>query len=185
MEEIFEKIDKTGVGTKEDSSSAIMHKEILRSHKLSLKISSMSPEDKGYKEAFEELLNDKIDDSVMIFSPFYCDFGPRLKLGKNIIINKGATILPAGLVVIEDNVLIGPDVKIITINHDIYDRHNKCYLKKIIIKNNAWICTGAIILPGVTIGKNSVVAAGAVVTKDVPDNTVVGGNPAKIIKKIK
>ena len=184
MKNVFEKIDKTSVGTKEDSASALMHKEILRSHKLSLKISSMSPEDEGYKETFEELLMDKIDDSVMIFSPFYCDCGQRLKLGKNITINKGATILPAGLVVIEDNVLIGPDVKIITINHDIYDRHNKCYLKKITIKNNAWICTGAIILPGVTIGRNSVVAAGTVVTKDVPDNTVVGGNPAKIIKNI-
>ena len=66
MENIFENIDKTGVGTKDDSS-ILMHKEILRSHKLSLKISSMSPEDEGYKEAFEELLKDKIDDSVMIF----------------------------------------------------------------------------------------------------------------------
>ena len=184
MDNIFEKIDKTGVGCKGDEAAIVLDKEIKRSHRLSLKLSNMSVEDKDYKNTIEELLNAKIDDSVIIFSPFYCDCGPRLKLGKNIIINKGATILPVGIVEIEDNVLIAPDVKITTINHDLYDRHGKCYMKKITIKNNAWICMGAIICPGVTIGENSVVAAGAVVTKDVPANTVVAGNPAKIIKKL-
>ena len=86
--------------------------------------------------------------------------------------------------VIEDNVLIGPEVKIATVNHDLGDRHNLLHFGKVTIKENAWICIGAIICPSVTIGKNAVVAAGAVVTKDVPDNVVVGGNPAKVIKKI-
>ena len=99
-------------------------------------------------------------------------------------INKGATILSPGKVVIEDNVLIGPEVKITTVDHDFYDRHNLFHFGKVTIKENAWIGIGAIICPGVTIGKNAVVAAGAVVTKDVPDNVVVGGVPAKVIKKI-
>ena len=85
---------------------------------------------------------------------------------------------------IEDDVLIGPDVKIISVNHDLYDRHNKILFKKVTIKRNAWICAGAIICPGVTIGENSVVGAGSVVTKDVDDNVVVAGNPAKFIKNI-
>ncbi len=66
----------------------------------------------------------------------------------------------------------------------LHDRHNLLHFAKVTIKENAWICIGAIICPGVTIGKNAIVAAGAVVTKDVPDNVVVGGNPAKIIKKL-
>ncbi len=75
-------------------------------------------------------------------------------------------------------------LKIATVDHDLYDRHNLFHFGKVTIKDNAWICIGAIICSGVTIGRNAVVAAGAVVTKDVPDNVVVAGNPARIIKKI-
>jgi acetyltransferase-like isoleucine patch superfamily enzyme len=107
-----------------------------------------------------------------------------MTIGKNVTINKGATILSPGQVVIEDNVLIGPEVKITTVDHDLHDRHNLFHFGKVTIKENAWICIGAIICPGVTIGKNAVVAAGAVVTKDVEPNTIVGGVPAKMIKKI-
>ena len=184
MREFYEKIDRDGYIYKNDLLDINAEKEMIRCHDLSLKISSLRPTDSNYKNLLEELLQDKVDETVAIVSPFYCDFGSRLKLGKNIIINKGATIFSAGLVVIEDDVLIGPDVKIISVNHDLADRHNKILFKKVIIKKNAWICAGAIICPGVTIGENSVVAAGAVVTKDVESNTVVGGNPAKFIKKI-
>ena len=107
-----------------------------------------------------------------------------MTIGKNVTINKGATILSPGKVVIEDNVLIAPEVKITTVDHDLYDRHNLFHFGQVTIKENAWICIGAIICPGVTIGRNAVVAAGAVVTKDVPDNVVVGGIPARIIKQI-
>ena len=100
-----------------------------------------------------------------------------MTIGKHVTINKGATILSPGKVVIEDNVLIGPEVKIATVDHDLYDRHNLFHFGQVTIKENAWICIGAIICPRVTIGRNAVVAAGAVVTKDVPDNVVVGGNP--------
>jgi acetyltransferase-like isoleucine patch superfamily enzyme len=107
-----------------------------------------------------------------------------MSFGKNIVINKGATILSPGRVVIEDNVLIGPEVKIVTVDHDLHDRHRLFHFGKVTIRENAWICIGAIICPGVMIGRNVVVAAGGVVTKDVPDNVMVGGNPARIIKTI-
>ena len=181
---MFDMIDATGLGNKNDPRMRDVEAEMIRSHELCLKISSKKPTDSDYKALLEELFQGEIDDSVAIVSPFYCDCGCRMTIGKNVTINKGATILSPGQVVIEDNVLIGPEVKITTVDHDLHDRHNLFHFGKVTIKENAWICIGAIICPGVTIGKNAVVAAGAVVTKDVEPNTIVGGVPAKMIKKI-
>ncbi len=181
---MFEIIDATGSGNKQDPRMRDIEAEMIRSHALCLKISSKEPTDPDYKSLLEKLFQHEVDDSTAIVSPFYCDCGCRMTIGKNVIINKGATILSPGKVEIEDNVLIGPEVKIATVDHDFYDRHNLLHFGKVTIKENAWIGIGAIICPGVTIGKNAVVAAGAVVTKDVPDNVVVGGNPARIIKKL-
>lgn len=180
----FEIVDQYGEARDDEPYFEDGLKEIVRSHGLSLKISQRRPTDPDYRGLLNELFQDEIDESVSIVSPFYCDNGCRVKLGKNITINKGATFLSPGIIEIEDGVLIGPDVKIATVNHDLKDRHHHYFFKKVTIKRNAWICMGAIICPGVTIGENSVVAAGAVVTKDVPDNTIVGGNPAKVIKRI-
>ena len=181
---MFDLIDATGTGRKSDPRMRNVEAEMIRSHELCLKISSKKPTDPDYKSLLEELFQREIDDSVAIVSPFYCDCGCRITIGKNVTINKGATILSPGKVVIEDNVLIAPEVKITTVDHDLYDRHNLFHFGQVTIKENAWICIGAIICPGVTIGRNAVVAAGAVVTKDVPDNVVVGGIPARIIKQI-
>ena len=156
---------------------------MARSHTICQKISNMTLEDESYRDLLNELFENRINDSVSIVSPFYCDVASRLVLGKNITINYGCTFISAGLIVLEDNVLIAPNVRIATVNHDYNDRLNTYHFKKVVIKENAWICIGSIISPGVTIGKNAIVAAGSVVTKDVPDNVMVGGNPAKFIKK--
>jgi hypothetical protein len=181
---IFRQIDETGTVRRGDPGFGELEKELVRSHALSLAISAKKPTDPEYKGLLEELLEREIDGSVAIVSPFYCDCGCRLRVGKNVIVNKGATIFPAGGVEIADNVLIGPDVKIVTVNHDFRDRRDCLRFGKVTVEENAWICVGAIVCPGVRIGKNAVVAAGAVVTKDVPDNVMVGGNPARIVKRL-
>ena len=180
----FQKIDEDGWASNDTPIFEDAYNEMVRSHDLSLRISAKRPSDPDYKALLEELFQRPIDDTVSVVSPFYCDCGPRVFLGKEITINKGATFLAFGIIEIQDGVLIGPDVKIATVNHDYADRHHLHHFKKVVIKKNAWIGMGAIICPGVTIGKNAVVAAGAVVVKDVPDNALVGGNPAKFIKRV-
>lgn len=137
------------------------------------------------RERLNEIIDSPIDNSTTVFTPFYTNFGKFIKIGKNVFINHACTFLDMGGITIEDNVLIGPKVNLITENHPLNPADRKALITKpIIIKKNAWIGAAATILPGVTIGENSIIAAGAVVSKDVPDNVVAGGIPAKIIKTI-
>ena len=135
------------------------------------------------------VLNDvtgqKIDDSVEIRLPIRSDYGANLKIGKQVFINSGAMFTDLGRIELEDKVLVGPNVTIISVNHPLDpEKRHGIELKAVLIKENAWLGANATILPGVTVGENAVVAAGAVVSKDVPANTVVAGVPAKVIKKI-
>ncbi len=126
-----------------------------------------------------------MDESVAIFPPLYINNGTNLYIGKNVFINFDCTFLALGGIIIEDNVLIGPKVSMLSEGHPLDpEQRDSLVPGKVHIKKNAWIGANATILPGVTIGENSVVAAGAVVSKDVPDNTVVAGVPAKVIKSI-
>ncbi len=132
-----------------------------------------------------EITGQKIAESTTIFPPFTTNLGKFTRIGKDVFINHGCSFLDLGGITIEDNVLIGPQVKLVTENHPLDPAQRQGLIgKPILIKKNAWIGAGATILPGVTLGENSVVAAGAVVSKDVPANTVVGGIPAKILKTI-
>lgn len=126
-----------------------------------------------------------VDSTVRMFPPFYTAFGKLTKVGKDVFINFGCTFLDQGGITIEDGVFIGPGVKVTTEAHPENPelRHN-LLVEPIVIRRNAWIGAGAIILPGVTIGQNAIVGAGAIVTKDVPDNMVVAGAPARIMRKI-
>lgn len=137
------------------------------------------------RSILSEITGSAIDESVALFPPFYINYGKHLSMGKNVFINFNCTFLALGGIVIEDDVLIAPDVKLLSENHPIPPAERHALVPgKVHIKRNVWIGAGAIILPGVTIGENSIVAAAAVVSKDVPANTVVGGIPAKIIKTI-
>ncbi|MGN6264736.1 MAG: DapH/DapD/GlmU-related protein, partial [Ginsengibacter sp.] len=131
------------------------------------------------------IMNSEIDESVAVFTPLFINYGKHTKIGKNVFINFDCTFLDLGGINIEDNVLIAPKVNLLSEGHPLAPENRQSLVPgPIHIKKNAWIGANATILPGVTIGENAVVAAGAVVSKDVSDNTVVGGIPAKIIKGI-
>jgi acetyltransferase-like isoleucine patch superfamily enzyme len=155
---------------------------VTRTQELSVQLNASTHIDQ-VRERLSEIIGSSIDKSTRIFPPFYTNFGRLITLGKNVFINHACSFLDMGGITIEDDVLIGPKVNLITENHplDPADRQ-ALLLKPIFIKRNAWIGAAATILPGVTIGENAVVAAGAVVSKDIPANTVVGGVPARHIK---
>ncbi len=137
------------------------------------------------RNKLSEIIGSKIDESTGIFAPFYTNFGKHIQIGKNVFINHACSFLDMGGITIEDDVLIGPRVNLVTENHPIDPSNRKNLLcSSILIKKNAWIGAGATILPGVTVGENAVVAAGSVVTKNVPSNTIVSGVPAKHLKNI-
>ncbi|HEY9047877.1 MAG TPA: DapH/DapD/GlmU-related protein [Ohtaekwangia sp.] len=157
---------------------------VFRTQRLSPALNASTTIDE-MRERLSEIIDNKIDKSTIVFVPFHTNFGKHIKLGKNVFINHACSFLDQGGITIEDDVLIGPKVNLITENHPVDPTKRKYMdLKAVHIKRNAWIGAGATILPGVTVGENSIVAAGAVVNKDVPDNSIVGGIPAKILKTI-
>ena len=133
----------------------------------------------------ERIWGQTLDASVRMFPPFYTAFGKMTCVGKNVFINFGCTFLDQGGITLEDGVFIGPGVKILTEGHpEQPEIRHKLQTDLVVIRRKAWIGAGAIILPGVTVGENAIIAAGAVVTKDVPANTIVAGVPAKILRNI-
>lgn len=137
------------------------------------------------RDLLSQITGSVIDESVAVFTPLYINYGKNTKIGKNVFINFDCVFLDLGGITIEDNVLIAPKVSLLSEGHPISANDRQSLVPgPIHIQKNAWIGAGATILPSVTIGENAVVAAGAVVSKDVPANTIVGGVPAKIIKSI-
>ncbi len=137
------------------------------------------------REIMGRLIGKKVDDSFRMFPPFYTDFGKNITIGKDVFINSGCHFQDQGGIQIGDGALIGHNVVLATINHDLNPEENrKNHYAPITIGAHVWIGSNATILPGVTLGDWAVVAAGAVVTQDVPPRTVVGGVPAKVLKVI-
>lgn len=160
-------------------------KLIAKNKPLIQKLNTGVYTDDEIRQLLSEITGTQIDSSNEIRLPFFTDNGFNTHFGKNIFINTGVTFSDLGGIYIEDNVLIGPGAKIISINHPIDPKYrHEMELQSVRIKQNAWIGADAKILPGVTVGENAVVGAGAVVTKDVPANSVVVGVPAKILRKI-
>ncbi|MGO3731613.1 MAG: DapH/DapD/GlmU-related protein [Vagococcus sp.] len=142
-------------------------------------------EDQQVRELLGDIIGKRLDDSVRLLTPVFIDYGKNITIGKNVFINAACTLIDRGGIVIEDHVFIGPKVNLITTNHDIHpERRHVTTSHRITIKENAWLGANITVLPGITVGKNAIVSAGAVVTKDVPDNVIVAGCPAKVIKYI-
>ncbi len=157
---------------------------VTRTIRLSQSMNNATDID-SVRDFLSEIIGTKIDASTTIFGPFYTNFGAFTTIGKNVFINHACSFLDMGGITIEDDVQLGPKVNIITENHPLDPSDRRALITKpLVIKRNVWIGAAATILPGVTVGENAVVAAGAVVSKDVPANTVVAGIPAKTIKVI-
>lgn len=167
------------------SDKSVMEQQ-KKARELTQKLNTMDRSDfEGLQSVVKKLLGKS--ENAWINPPFYCDYGFNIEVGKNLFTNYNCTILDVAKVKIGDNVLIGPNVSIYTAGHPIHADTRKTgyeYGAPITIGDNVWIGGNSIILPDVTVGSNSVIAAGSVVTKDVPEWTVVAGNPARVIRKI-
>ena len=161
--------------------------EMAGTRKLLRRFNTMDPDDgSAMTEILRELLG-TCGEGAWITPPFQCDYGKHIHVGKNFYANYNCAIVDVAPVTIGDNCLLAPGVQIYTAGHPIHpDASNSHYEYgiEVTIGDNCWLGGCCIIVPGVHIGNNVVVAAGAVVTKDVPDNSVVAGNPARVIKTI-
>lgn len=161
--------------------------ERLRAQKAVYEINNMPPE--RFSEIADILkgLFAKTGKDITVMPPFHCDYGYNIEVGENFFANYNLTVLDVGKVTIGSNVQIAPNVSIYTAGHPLHpDSRNSGYEYgiSITIGDNVWIGGNSVILPGVTIGNNAVIGAGSVVTKDVPDNAVAAGNPARVIRFI-
>ena len=160
------------------------HGEFKRCRHLCHRINDTDPdEQEKLLELERELFGGKLPEGTFLQPPIYIDCACRVNLGKNVYSNHGVVMMSVGTITIEDGVMLGPEVALFTVNHE--PRNIRTIMtKEIRIKKNAWIGARVNILPGVTIGENAIVGTGSIVTKDVPENSVVVGSPARIVKRI-
>ena len=157
----------------------------LEAQKITSEINNHFHTPEEFRELFSALTGKEIDETFSMFPPIYTDYGKNITVGKNVFINSACCFQDQGGIEIGDGTLIGHQVVFATLNHDFSpEKRANLTPARIKIGNHVWIGANATILPGVTIGDNAVIAAGAVVANDVPMNTVVGGVPAKVIKTI-
>jgi len=167
--------------------SAAMLANVKRAMAITAALNRLTFDDAAEIRAlFSQLIGKKVDESFLLIPPFYTAGGDEISVGRNVFVNQNCTFYDLGGLDIADDVLIGPNVSIITTGHPLAPAQRRAVTigKPIAIGRNVWIAAGATIIGGVTVGENAVVAAGSVVTRDVPPNTLVGGNPARAIRSI-
>lgn len=163
------------------------HMHILNNEarKITIKLNNEYHKMEEIRMLFSRLIGKHVDNTFTMFPPFYTDCGKNITIGKRVFINAGCHFQDQGGITIGDDCQIGHNVVLATLNHGFAPNERKSmYPASIVIGKNVWIGSNASILPGVTIGDNAIIAAGAVVTKNVEENTIVGGVPAKFIKMI-
>ena len=157
-----------------------------QAQKITMEINTRYHEPEELRELFSELTGKPVGENFGLFPPFYTDFGRNITIGDQVFINAGCKFQDQGGITIDDGALIGHGVVLATLDHDIApEKRQQLHPAPIHIGKRVWIGANAVITKGVTIGDNAVVAAGAVVNKDVPANTIVGGVPARVIREIR
>ena len=182
----FLKIMSTGERVIAGSDTHLkMHELSQKAMKITYFINSKQNSPIEVRKWMNILLGTELDEGFGLFPPFFTDCGKNIHLEKNVFINSGCHFQDQGGIYIGEGSLIGHNVILATLNHNI-DPNNRgdLFPKPIHIGKRVWIGSGAIVMPGITIGDNSIVGAGSVVTKNVEPNTIVAGNPAKFIKNI-
>lgn len=184
LEELLEYLSAGKTLTVGTEAYDCMHQWSLEAQKLTQELNTGVHDMEGIRGYMSRITGRDIDESFRMFLPFYTDFGKNIRIGRNVFINACCCFQDQGGISIGDGTLIGHRVVIATINHGLrpegrMDHH----IAPVRVGRNVWIGSGSIILPGVTIGDGATVAAGAVVTKDVPEGTVVGGVPARILRQ--
>lgn len=150
---------------------------------LVFKLNQTMPYTDEYFKILKEIFGDNLGENSIVNAPIQGACIDRIKIGNNVFINSNTLFMARGGITIEDDVQIAANCQLLTNNHDPYERQIlSC--KSILIKKGAWIGAGASIMPGICIGKHAIVGASSVVTKDVPDYSVVVGNPAKVIRTL-
>lgn len=155
-------------------------------HKL-YNYNNLNPLDRDARRVAIHALLGKVGDNCVVEQPLFCTYGYNTTVGDNFFLNVNGKLMDSGKITIGNNVFIAPNVSIITEEHamDVEQRLAGLeYAYPVTIGDNVWICTGAIILPGVTIGEDSVIGAGSVVTKDIPPKSLAVGNPCKVIRRL-
>ena len=162
-----------------------MHEVSQEALKITAELNGSYHTPEQIREIMSRLTGREVDSSFGLFPPFYTDCGKNIKIGKNVFINAGCKFQDQGGIEIGDGALIGHGVVLATLNHD-FAPENRSTLHPSAIKigKNVWIGSNATVLPGVSIGDVAIVAAGAVVTRDIPAKTIAAGVPAKVIRKI-
>ncbi|KWE48902.1 transferase [Burkholderia ubonensis] len=179
--------DRTRMIPRRTPESAAMLANIKRAMAITASLNRLTFNDADEVRAlFSDLIGKEVDASFLLIPPFYTAGGVDISVGRNVFVNQNCTFYDLGGLDIADDVMIGPNVSLITTGHPIEPSQRRDFVvaKPIVIERNVWIGAGATIIGGVTVGENSVVGAGSVVTKDVPPNTLVGGNPARVIRSI-
>jgi acetyltransferase-like isoleucine patch superfamily enzyme len=167
--------------------SAAMLANVKRAMAITARLNRLTFNDADEIRAlFSELIGKEVDKSFLLIPPFYTAGGDEIRVGRHVFVNQNCTFYDLGGPDIADDVMIGPNVSIITMGHPLEPSKRRAATigKPIVVEKGVWIAAGAIIIGGVTVGAHSVVAAGSVVTKDVPANSLVGGNPARVIRSI-
>ena len=181
----FKAYVKTGQALDTDEIHGFMHEMSEEARRVTFRLNTAYHTADEVRELLSELFGYQVPQSLRVFPPLYADFGKNISVGEDVFINACCHFQDHGGVTLGDGCQIGHNVVFATLNHELLlERRGVTRPAPIVLGKKVWVGSNATILQGVTIGDNAVVAAGAVVTKDVPANTIVGGVPARVIKCI-